>query len=469
MSAEEQLNTRGKPKWLRRLVFALLALVAAVLIPVTISKMIGRYALRAQLQRLRDAGESLTFDEFQSRLPALADADNSALILDEIKGPWASPWENREKWREVPLLGDEKLPLWSEPWPIRIHESAKAFVDEHESLLARLDAIHNMPRGRHAINFAANPLEILLPSIGPLRPVAKLEVLAALRDATESNPDAALARCVTMVNISASLHDTPILIFALVSIFVESLAIDAAERVLSFGETSDEAVRSLQVSLEGNQQHEFFLNGMRGERLFHLAIADYADRHDMTQAMESVGIPRVAGVPTSSWLLSGVLELNTAKSLELQTDFINAADSPRSAIEAAKEHELAVRCLPAQYFVSKVLLGSYSRACELSAMHIAGVRCARVALAAERFRLDRSHWPAELAELVPEYIDAIPLDPFDGQPLRYKMDSDRVAIYSIGLNGVDDRGDVSERPRNGPPDVGFRLLNPELRGFKTIE
>jgi len=80
-------------------------------------------------------------------------------------------------------------------------------------------------------------------------------------------------------------------------------------------------------------------------------------------------------------------------------------------------------------------------------------------------------WPESLDELVPAYIDAVPLDPFDEKPLRYKVEADRIVVYSIGENEVDDGGDL-ERPEEGSkraPDVGFRLMNPERRGFTLIE
>src|SRR5262245_52643943 len=57
----------------------------------------------------------------------------------------------------------------------------------------------------------------------------------------------------------------------------------------------------------------------------------------------------------------------------------------------------------------------------------AGLRCARVALAAERYRRKYGDWPPSLTDLVPHYLPAVPLDPFDGKPLRYRQ-TDRGAV-----------------------------------------
>ncbi len=51
------------------------------------------------------------------------------------------------------------------------------------------------------------------------------------------------------------------------------------------------------------------------------------------------------------------------------------------------------------------------------------------------YRADTHALPQKLSDLVPDYIDAIPLDPFDGQEFRYNP---RTAIlYSVGRNGTD--------------------------------
>src|SRR5207253_638702 len=77
----------------------------------------------------------------------------------------------------------------------------------------------------------------------------------------------------------------------------------------------------------------------------------------------------------------------------------------------------------------------------------ANLRAALVALACERYRLkDRNkNWPVSLDVLVKEkLLDAIPGDPFDNQPMRYRRTKDGIVIYSIAFNMKDDQGDVEQ-------------------------
>ncbi len=54
----------------------------------------------------------------------------------------------------------------------------------------------------------------------------------------------------------------------------------------------------------------------------------------------------------------------------------------------------------------------------------------RVLMALKAYKTENGTLPASLDELVPEYIDAVPRDPYDGRPLRYSGDN-RI-IYSVG-------------------------------------
>ncbi len=63
-------------------------------------------------------------------------------------------------------------------------------------------------------------------------------------------------------------------------------------------------------------------------------------------------------------------------------------------------------------------------------------------IAVECHRQEQGNLPASLDELVPEYLSAVPLDPYDGEPLRYS--ADRRVIHSVGDDFVDSGG--STRP-----------------------
>jgi hypothetical protein len=92
------------------------------------------------------------------------------------------------------------------------------------------------------------------------------------------------------------------------------------------------------------------------------------------------------------------------------------------------------------------------------------------ALAAERYRLKRGKWPASLYDLLPEFLPAVPLDPFDGALLRYRLVEHGVVVYSGGPDGKDDGGRLQRRYLVSPADsgdYGFELWNPDQRQGRT--
>ena len=82
---------------------------------------------------------------------------------------------------------------------------------------------------------------------------------------------------------------------------------------------------------------------------------------------------------------------------------------------------------------------------------------ALTAVALKRYRLRHDRWPADLNALVPELLGQPPTDPMDGQPLRYRLNSDgSFTLYSVNVDGKDDSGDPA------PPKATRRSNNFEL-------
>ncbi|MGE9297375.1 MAG: hypothetical protein ACQKBV_13915, partial [Puniceicoccales bacterium] len=64
--------------------------------------------------------------------------------------------------------------------------------------------------------------------------------------------------------------------------------------------------------------------------------------------------------------------------------------------------------------------------------------CIYTMIALRLYQMKHGDLPPTLDALVPEYIDAAPVDPYDLQPVRY--DPTRAILYSVGENGNDEGG-----------------------------
>jgi hypothetical protein len=73
-------------------------------------------------------------------------------------------------------------------------------------------------------------------------------------------------------------------------------------------------------------------------------------------------------------------------------------------------------------------------------------------LAARAYALEKGHVPETLAELVPEYLDKAPDDPFGAGPLSARLADGKLLVYSLGPDGLDDGAKAIE----GTPDVAAK-------------
>ncbi len=96
------------------------------------------------------------------------------------------------------------------------------------------------------------------------------------------------------------------------------------------------------------------------------------------------------------------------------------------------------------HLIARLILPAVSMISGHALLQEARRQQALAALALERFFLKHARYPAALAELTPEFLPAIPLDPCDGKPLRYRTTpAGRYQLWSVGFDGKDDDGHVT--------------------------
>jgi hypothetical protein len=122
--------------------------------------------------------------------------------------------------------------------------------------------------------------------------------------------------------------------------------------------------------------------------------------------------------------------LPTPGSLALSNYLANAGDVARKRI----------------YIHSAMQLPAFGKVIYNEATLQAKARLASTAFAVERYRLAKGRLPDSLSELAPQFLDAVPTDPFDGEALRYRVLARGYVIYSVGAGGHDDGG--REPPEN---------------------
>lgn len=74
---------------------------------------------------------------------------------------------------------------------------------------------------------------------------------------------------------------------------------------------------------------------------------------------------------------------------------------------------------------------------------------AKVAVALEAHRRATGAYPASLDELIPRSLPAMPIDRYDGKPLRYALRDGRPVVYSVGSDRTDEGGVIPPQSQTG--------------------
>ena len=118
---------------------------------------------------------------------------------------------------------------------------------------------------------------------------------------------------------------------------------------------------------------------------------------------------------------------------------------------------------------SEVLLPVFNRAHTNEARGTMGDTTLMLQLALRAYKLENGDYPPALKSLVPNYLGAVPTDPFGGgEALRYKRSGKTYKLWSIGPDGVDDGGKPIP-PKSAPrkPFAGERPRGP--RAFTDFD
>jgi hypothetical protein len=124
----------------------------------------------------------------------------------------------------------------------------------------------------------------------------------------------------------------------------------------------------------------------------------------------------------------------------------------RAANEAAGRMEQGLQTHKLRYIISAMLLPALSKGAQKEALLAAQLRCAKAALAIERFRLKHGRLP-EAQELVPEFLPEWPSDTVDGEPIEYEKLTKGYILTSLGATALKNKG-----KKTNFTDVAFSVL-----------
>jgi hypothetical protein len=310
------------------------------------------------------------------------------------------------------------------------------------------------PSGNRALQVTPDVLSTRLQDTTDTRLVARLlrwDTALAVEDR-----DAGLAadNLLAMLNASRSVGDEPFLISQLIRIAARSIAAQALAATLARIELPEAKLAALQAAWAQDAEEPILLHGLRGERALYdtffrnLADGSYTPGDAKTESTFEA---------YAWWLYRGRFPKERAAYHRWVSAGVDAARLP------VHQQPAAMKSLPAtppeEMKMASLLLPAIEKTAASTWRSVAEARCVVAALACERHRIKTGSWPKTLGDA----MHLVPLDPFDGAPLKYRVQASGAVVYSLGRNGTDEGGKVTTPDQTPPDDVGVQLWNPSER------
>ncbi|MGE0609356.1 MAG: hypothetical protein AB7O62_19850 [Pirellulales bacterium] len=406
-----------------------------------------------QIKQMRAAGEPFTPADMESfyRLPAGRE-DCTQLYLAACLPLDGQDFSTAAA--NLPIVGANNHsvpPLPGQPWSDL--EAVEAFLQEYQR---SLDLLHEAARrgggARYPTDFSQG-INMLLPHAQNLRSAARMLQLQALARAHRGDAHGAAESIRAMWRAGESLEYEPIIISQLVRVAIGGMAAAQLQDFLPVVDFSDNDLRMLQAEFRRYDGQAAIGRSLRGERAIGLiAFDDLGNTNPQLASLPGMRLMLVADKAYYLEQMSRLIEAGDAELPASRTQLQKIDSEIAQAISGSKVQKLGK-------IMTAMLIPALSAATDANYRAVARCRVIDAALAAELYRRQQGTFPAKLDDLVPEFMPAVPLDPFTGTPLKMAVRGSNLVIYSVGADNLDDGG--KEDQRGGKPDVVFTLSLPD--------
>ncbi len=406
-------------------------LISAVVLTgsIGIYVMASRDHVERRLEKLRRVGYPTSMAEWaeQHRLPE--GAENAASLYEEAFTLLDDPPEDVN----IPLLGRMRLPDRGVAWPEEMVGDTASFLASNRSCLDRLHAARRIEHCRYKWEYVRS-----LPSFQEVRQCTRLLELEMRYHARRGDTNGAIASFKAGLHLSESLRNEPLMVAYLTRTSCVTMLLSGLERSLSVASFTDEQLRELDEALTRTTASLDLTAVLIGEQCW--AIEMY---HDPSLFAREMGNGAVFGLPS-------VKKRGLLDTLDFLGSYIEASRLP-SVQRLARFHEIddELSRLSFLHFAMKRTGRLENWLMRLNLRDLVHLDLAHAALAIERYRMAMGNVPERLDELVPQYLQRVPIDPFDGQPIRYRSTEPGYLLYSVLEDGQDNSG----RQREGINDT----------------
>jgi len=436
----EKVTVPGKSRKLKvsHILILLLLIGAGVF---TLYRLNLKKQLKSRIEAIHATGYPVTLEELDQWYAIPDDSENAAYIILDAFDYYQEPQDSKL----LPLFGKVKLPARTEPLPEETMKLVSQYLSDNQQTLELLHEAAALEHSRYPIDLSLG-LGTLAPPLQDLKQSVKLLNLEAITHAEKNESMSATRSLISGLGIANSLSEEPLIVSQLVRISCQAMTVSILERVINRTDLTDEQLIELGRDFTNAQNLSGISRAFVGERCQILHVFRGPESLQ-SLAIGSSGQDNNIPVPIlQAYKALGLADMDAVDYLDMMDGYIKAFQLPQHLRqEAFNAAELKPESISKFRILLRTLMPALRRIITIDLRNIAGLQTAQAAIAIQRYRLAMGGLPEKLKELVPDYLESIPTDPFDGEELRYKKLETGFVIYSIGEDLSDDNG--TEMPR----------------------
>ena len=393
--------------WIAGAIFVIIVMAA------TFPYMIAKSRLESLKAELRKTGEPATFREYTAKYyKSVPGEDNAAGVLKDACSVYEKP---KEEWHLI-IVGYAFGPRYDQKISPLLLPELNNFLKDNSDYFDKLNKLKQYNYIRFKYNW--DKVEFIM--LTEFRDVVKALAVKMELLIHENKPLQSEVLLTEMFHFNKLVSQNPFMIGQLVFYSCDSIVLDSLERCMNTLTFTSGQLGRLQTCCA--KQEAIILDEYPHAWQMELCFVLNAVNMKSFEFMES---------PYESYKFIGDLPIEYRRLFYYYNgSYFNDISAQVKAFQATIkvpldvypirkgelkkiDDELKVSQNEFAYSGSPALF--YLKALEV----IASLRCAATACAVERYRLKRGKLPKDLNALVPEFMDKVPIDPFDGKALRY--------------------------------------------------
>lgn len=404
---------------------ALVAFIALGLVIRAVFNYTNGKKLEKFLNQMKSEGIPLILKDIE---PECNPRDNAALNWKTAEAMFSIEREDRIFLGQV--IGDffADSPLSKEK-----EERLRDLISENQDALNLILEASTKPCFKYEQQWEIPGYNLKIPNVINMIQGTRLLGIDAVIKAEDGNVEEAIEQCLATRRFLKLFLREPFLINYLVATACMKQVAVCLNKIVSERNIETDLLRKILMEWDSSPWREGLAWSFKSERIFGLESALLFLKGEYEKDF-------FQGGKLYYWVLRPVYKNEIIWLMGNYDLMLQAAEMPYYSSRDSIELEERINSTPWYYIMSRLFLPNAITVLFKRATLEAIFDTARIGIACKIYKNMHGDFPEDLAELSPEILEEVPVDPFTGDHLIYKKQDSGIMVYSIGSNLKDDGG-----------------------------